>query len=57
MRAVSRLWENSGAALMHEAVGPAWLVWLEGSAVAVAMRQWLWLYPAVEIVHHVNFVS
>jgi hypothetical protein len=41
---------------MHEAVGPAWLVWLEGSAVAVAMRQWLWLYPTVEIVHILGFV-
>jgi hypothetical protein len=41
---------------MHEALGPAWLVWLEGSAVAVAMRQWLWLYPTVEIVHIVGFV-
>jgi hypothetical protein len=31
----------------------AWwpLVWLERSALAVAMRQWLWLYPAVEIAH------
>ena len=29
----------------------AWLVWLESSAVAVAMRQWLWLYPAVEVLH------
>jgi hypothetical protein len=41
---------------MHEAVGPAWLVWLEGSAVAVAMRQWLWLYPIVEIAHILGFV-
>jgi hypothetical protein len=41
---------------MHEAVGPAWLVWLEGSAVAIAMRQWLWLYPTVEIVHIFGFV-
>jgi hypothetical protein len=31
--------------------GPAWLVWLESSALAVAMRQWLWFYPAVEIAH------
>jgi len=28
-----------------------WLSWLESSALAHAMRQWLWLYPAVEIVH------
>jgi hypothetical protein len=41
---------------MHEVVGPAWLAWLEGSAVAIAMRQWLWLYPIVEIVHIVAFV-
>ena len=41
---------------MHPPVGPAWLVWLETSSVAVAMRQWLWLYPIVEIVHIVGFV-
>jgi hypothetical protein len=41
---------------MHPAVGPAWLVWLETSALAAAMRQWLWLYPIVEIVHIVGFV-
>jgi hypothetical protein len=41
---------------MHPPVGPAWLVWLETSALAVAMRQWLWLYPIVEIVHIVGFV-
>jgi hypothetical protein len=41
---------------MHEAVGPAWLVWLESTGVAVAMRQWLWLYPVVEIVHILGFV-
>ena len=41
---------------MHPPVGPAWLVWLETSAVAVAMRQWLWLYPIIEIVHIVGFV-
>jgi hypothetical protein len=41
---------------MHEAVGPVWLIWLEGSAVAVAMRQWLWLYPIVEILHICGFV-
>jgi hypothetical protein len=37
--------------LIHNPQAAAWLVWLESSAVAVAMRQWLWLYPAVEIFH------
>jgi hypothetical protein len=37
--------------VIHEPVGPAWLVWLETTALAQAMRQWLWLYPTVEIVH------
>jgi hypothetical protein len=41
---------------MHPPSGPAWLVWLETSGIAVAMRQWLWLYPIVEIVHIVGFV-
>ncbi len=42
---------------MREMAGPAaWLAWLEGSAVAVAMRQWLWLYPIVEIAHIAGFV-
>jgi len=41
---------------MHPPSGPAWLVWLETSGLAVAMRQWLWLYPAVEIVHILGFV-
>lgn len=36
---------------MHEITGPAWLVWLESTAFAAAMRQWLWLYPIVEIIH------
>lgn len=42
--------------MTHPAAGPAWLVWLEGSTVAAAMRQWLWLYPIVEIVHILGFV-
>jgi hypothetical protein len=41
---------------MHPPEGPAWLVWLETSQLAVAMRQWLWLYPSVEIVHILGFV-
>jgi hypothetical protein len=36
--------------------GPAWLGWLEMTALAQAMRQWLWLYPIVEIVHISGFV-
>lgn len=36
---------------MHEIAGPAPLVWPESTAFAAAMRQWLWLYPIVEIVH------
>jgi len=33
-----------------------WLVWLEQSGLGVAMRQWRWLYPIVEIVHISGFV-
>lgn len=35
---------------------PAWLVWLEHAAPAVAMRSALWLYPIVEIVHILGIV-
>ena len=42
---------------MHPPTGAAWLVWLDTLAVAVAMRQWLWLYPIVEILHIVGFVT
>jgi hypothetical protein len=35
--------------------GPAWLQWLEATAVAAAMREWRWLYPIVEITHIVGF--
>lgn len=41
---------------MHSPLGPAWLVWLETSALATAMRQWTWLYPAVEVAHILGFV-
>ena len=41
---------------MHPPQGAAWLVWLETSALAVAMRQWQWLYPIVEILHILGFV-
>jgi hypothetical protein len=41
---------------MHPVEGAAWLVWLETSGFAVAMRQWLWLYPIVEILHILGFV-
>jgi hypothetical protein len=36
---------------MHPPTGPAWLVWLETTQLAAAMREWLWLYPIVEIIH------
>lgn len=41
---------------MHPPVGPAWLVWLETSGLATAMRQSDWLYPIVEIVHILGIV-
>jgi hypothetical protein len=41
---------------MHEPSGPAWLVWLEVSALGEAMRRSEWMYPIVEIVHIVGFV-
>jgi hypothetical protein len=41
---------------MHSAAGPAWQVWLESTALAVAMRQWMWLYPVVEILHILGFI-
>jgi hypothetical protein len=40
----------------HSPAAAAWLVWLETSALGVAMRQWLWLYPIVEILHIGGFV-
>src|SRR5262245_12676609 len=36
--------------------GGGWLAWLEASGLGVAMRQWLWLYPIVEIVHIAGIV-
>lgn len=41
---------------MHLSAGPAWLVWLESTPLAEAMRQWLWLYPIVEIIHILGLV-
>ena len=39
-------------------MGPAggWLRWLEGTAVAVAMRESAWLYPTVETLHILAFI-
>ncbi|HEU4343933.1 MAG TPA: DUF6644 family protein, partial [Candidatus Binatia bacterium] len=39
---------------MHPPTGPAWLVWLETTGFAAAMREWLWLYPIIEILHIVG---
>jgi hypothetical protein len=33
-----------------------WLLWLEGTAVATAMRESPWLYPAAETLHILGFV-
>jgi hypothetical protein len=41
---------------MHPPAGAAWQVWLESTGLAVAMRQWMWLYPAVEILHILGFI-
>jgi hypothetical protein len=36
--------------------GSGWTGWLETTAPAMAMRQSLWLYPIVEILHIIGFV-
>lgn len=41
--------------MQHEG-GATALAWIERSALATAMRQELWLYPSVEIVHIWGFV-
>jgi hypothetical protein len=41
---------------MHEPTGPSWLVAIEKSGIAQLMRESLWTYPIVEIVHIVGFV-
>jgi hypothetical protein len=40
---------------MTGAGGP--IAGIESLPLAVAMRQWLWLYPSVEIVHIIGFVT
>jgi hypothetical protein len=42
--------------LTSETASTSWLARLEASGLGVAMRQWLWLYPGVEIVHIAGFV-
>ena len=44
--------QDDRVALMHEPVGPAFLVYLETSGLATLMRQSQWLYPIVEIRAH-----
>ena len=41
---------------MTPAGDPGWLAWLEATTAATAMRQLLWLYPIVEILHIIGFV-
>jgi hypothetical protein len=40
----------------HAPKGAAWLVWLETSTPAAAMRESMWLYPAIESLHIAGFV-
>ena len=42
--------------MTHAPQGAAWLVWLETTRLAAVMRESLWLYPIVEIVHILGFV-
>jgi hypothetical protein len=39
----------------HAAAGPAWAALIEHSAVGQALRNSLWLFPAVETLHIVGF--
>ena len=42
---------------MEETVAPTIWSWLESSGIAVAMREWTWAYPIVEIAHIIGFVT
>lgn len=42
---------------MAEAAGTSGFEWVEQWPLAVAMRQELWLYPSVEILHILGFVT
>lgn len=41
---------------MEEADAATIWSWLDASGVAVAMREWTWAYPIVEIAHIIGFV-
>ena len=41
---------------MEETVEPTIWSWLESTGIAVAMREWTWAYPIVEIAHIIGFV-
>jgi hypothetical protein len=41
---------------MNTATATNWLLWLEHSSWAVAIRQSFWLYPALEIIHITGIV-
>ncbi|MBA2351955.1 MAG: DUF6644 family protein [Burkholderiales bacterium] len=40
----------------REFAGPAWLLVLEQTGIAQTMRESLWAYPIVEIIHIIGFV-
>ncbi|WP_432711589.1 DUF6644 family protein [Pedobacter sp.] len=51
------LWmvKNTNCVKLQPFINP-WLAWLEDSAWAHAIRQSLWLYPALEIIHIMGIV-
>lgn len=36
---------------MSSQLGTEWLLWLENSVLAEAIRQWVWAYPLIEALH------
>ncbi|KAM3112971.1 DUF6644 family protein [Phormidesmis sp. 146-33] len=37
--------------MIESPVATEWLIWLKDSALAVAIRQWVWAYPLIEALH------
>ena len=41
---------------MHLAMHTSWMQWVENTALAIAIRQSLWVYPGLEVVHITGIV-